>query len=147
MQELYPKIVAADGLIFGAPVYFWSLAAQAKIVMDRLMYLYRQQKLVGKVAGVISVATSEGHDGVRIAFRNFFEIAHMFPADWIWGFARNKGDIRRDKFAMKASEELGKQVVALIKQELHWPKEYSKHIYRICRETYGIDSYPLRDSK
>ncbi|MFC2047010.1 flavodoxin family protein [Chloroflexota bacterium] len=145
MQELYPKVLAADGLIFGSPAYFRSLTAQAKMVVDRLYCLYYQDVLPDKVAGVISIATAHGHDGVWAPFRQFFELCHMFPADCIWGFAQRKGDIRKDRFGMKASEELGKQVVSLIKQKLHLPKEYRRHVYRICDETHGISHYPLQD--
>jgi hypothetical protein len=43
---------------------------------------------------------------------------------------------------MKSSEELGKQVVSLIKQQFHCPEEYRRPLYRVCAEEYGIDSYP-----
>ena len=35
MQELYPKILAAEGIIFGSPSYFRSVTAPAKIIIDR----------------------------------------------------------------------------------------------------------------
>ena len=41
MQELFPKVIAADGLIFCSPVYFMYGTAQAKIVIDRLFSVYR----------------------------------------------------------------------------------------------------------
>jgi len=147
MQELFPKALAADGIIFGSPVYFMSVTAQAKIVIDRLYSLYNISVLVDKVAGVIIIGTSYGHHGVLVQFSNFISLCHMFPADYAFGFARDKGEVRKDRFALKNSEELGKQVASLIKQNLHWPEEYRKPLYRICKETYGVDSYPLRDLK
>ena len=147
MQELYTKILEADGLIFGSPSYFLSVTAQAKIVIDRLYALYMQYSLVNKVAGIISVAHSRGHDGVCIQFQGLTEHCHMFLADFIFGFANDKGEVRKDEYAMKSSEELGKQVVALIKQQLRWPEEYRRPIHHICREKYGIDSYPLRHTR
>jgi multimeric flavodoxin WrbA len=36
MQEIYRQILAADGLIFGTPVYF-DVTAQGKIIIDRLL--------------------------------------------------------------------------------------------------------------
>jgi multimeric flavodoxin WrbA len=39
MQELYEKLVTADGIIFGTPIYFWGMTAQAKAVMDRTISL------------------------------------------------------------------------------------------------------------
>ncbi len=39
--ELFEKIMAADGLILGTPVYFWGMTAQAKAVIDRSISLAR----------------------------------------------------------------------------------------------------------
>ncbi|MBI4286251.1 MAG: flavodoxin family protein [Chloroflexi bacterium] len=144
MQELYPLILAADGLIFGSPVYFECLAAQAKIVLDRLYCLYYHSLLVDKVAGAIAVATAYGHDGVRIPFQNFFEECHMMRADFVWGYARRRGDVTKDSYAIKASEELGKQVAALAQQRYRLPEEFRKPIYRSTFDKYGIDCYPLK---
>ncbi|MFC1995379.1 flavodoxin family protein [Chloroflexota bacterium] len=145
MQELYPKILDADGIIFGSPSYFESVSAQAKIVIDRMYGLYNMFALVNKVAGVINVAHSSGHEGTYDPFCKFIKFHHMFSADQAVGFATYKGEIRKDKYAMKSSEELGKQVVALIKQQFCWPEEYRKPLYRVCEDHYGISSSPLRD--
>ena len=147
MQELYPKVRAADGIIFGSPVYFFSVTAQAKLVIDRLYSLYSVQALCGKVAGVISAATSCGHEGVQTEFSKFINLSHMFQAERTWGYGDKRGDVRRDSYAMKSSEELGKQVVSLIKQQLHWPEEYRKTLFDLCMDKYGIDTYPLSDLK
>jgi multimeric flavodoxin WrbA len=147
MQELYPKILAADGIIFGSPSYFESVSAQAKIVIDRLYCLYIIFVLANKVAGVINVAGSSGHEGAYAPFRNFIKFTHMFPAEQAYGFGEDKGEVRKDKFAMKASEELGKQVVSLIRQRFRWPEEYRKPLYRVCDDNYGISSCPVRHLK
>lgn len=147
MQELYPKILAAEGIIFGSPSYFCSVTAQAKTVIDRLYCLYYTDLLVNKVAGVISVAGSRGHEGVTLQFDNFIEVAHMFSADYAAGYASVKGEVRKDDYAMKSAEELGKQIVTLIKQQLRWPQEYKKPLYRFIKDKYGIESYPLRHTR
>jgi len=147
MQELYPKILAADGLIFGSPAYFLSVTAQAKIIIDRLYCLYNESALVNKVAGIISVAASIGNEGVWTQFGNFIGLSHMVHADYTLGFAYKKGEIRKDKYAMKSSEELGKQIASLIKQQFRWPEEYRTNLFDVCSERYGVRSYPLRDLK
>jgi len=147
MQELYPKILAADGIIFGSPSYFNSLTAQAKAIIDRLCCLYFQDKLVNKVAGVICVAGSSGHAEVCHQFSNLFEPAHMFSADCATGYALEKGGVKEDDYAMKSAGELGKQMVSLVKQQWRWPEEYKKSMYRIVADKYGIASNPLRRTK
>ncbi|MFC1995238.1 flavodoxin family protein [Chloroflexota bacterium] len=144
LQNLYDKIREAEGLIFGSPVYFMSITAQAKIILDRLHCMYIKSSLVDKVAGAIMVGTSYGHYGTCSQFSNFFCLNHMFMADFAWGFARHKGEVKKDDFALKSSYELGREVVALINQKLKWPNEFKRTIYAICRDDYGIDNYPLR---
>ena len=147
LQELFPKIISADGIIFGSPAYFLSASAQAKIVIDRLFSLYNFYILSNKVAGVISVANSQGHEGVLSVFSNFFRISHIIFIDHAFGFAYEKGKILRDKFAMKSSNELGKMIVSFIQNDFKWPEKYRRPLYRVCKEVYGINSYPLRDTK
>ena len=144
VQELYTKILAADGIIFGSPSYFMSVTAQAKIIIDRLYSLFNIYVLPNKVAGVISVATGIGHEAILTQFVHFFSHCHMLLADHVYGFASAKGDIRKDSYAMKGSEEMGRQVVSLVKQQFRWPEEYRMPLFRFCKERYGIETYPLK---
>ncbi len=142
IQDIYPKLIEADGIIWGSPVYFFSVTSQAKMLIDRLYPLHNSGKLANKVGGVISVASSIGHTEVWNLFNAFFSSNHMISADLVYGYARDKGDIRKDKHAMKASMEQGKQVVLLIKRKFKYPKEYDIPIYRLVRRKYGIDMSP-----
>lgn len=146
MQALYPKVISADGIIFSSPSYFESVSAQGKIVIDRLFCLYNMHKLTNKVAAVISVAGSSGHEGVYAPFRNFIQFNHMLAAEHTYGYGRNKGDIKKDAFAMKSSWELGKQVVLLIKQKFRWPERFVSPLYRFCQDNYGISACPIKGS-
>ena len=142
MQAIYPKLLDADGIIWGTPVYFFNVTAQAKILIDRSYVLYTDSKLTNKVGGVISVASSIGHSGVLNLFNLFFSVNHMLPADSVHGYAREKGDIRKDKHAMKAAKELGKQIVLLVERQFRYPEEYKLPIFRFVKSEYGIDMSP-----
>ena len=39
MQGLYDKMIDADGIVFGTPIYYWGMTGQAKTVMDRTIAL------------------------------------------------------------------------------------------------------------
>ncbi len=142
IQDIYPKMLEADGIIFGAPVYFFGVNAHAKILIDRLYVLHTNGRLASKVGGVISVASSLGHTEVWNQFLAIFSTNHMLSADFVYGYAREKGDIRKDKHVMKASKELGKQMVLLVKRQFKYPEEYDIPIYRFVRREYGIDMSP-----
>ena len=142
MTDIYPKILAADAIIWGTPVYIYNVTAQAKILIDRTYAFRLGAKLKNKVGGVISVASSMGHTGVRTTFSLFFSTFHMFQADFVYGFARIKGDIVKDRHAMQSARELGKQVVLMVKQQYRFPEEYDVTINKFVEREYGIDRSP-----
>ncbi len=61
MQELYPKMLAADGIVIGTPIYHYMMIAQTKAIMDRTFCLDKDQMaFANKVGGVVAVAASLG---------------------------------------------------------------------------------------
>lgn len=145
MQEVYPKVLAADGIIFATPVYFISPTAQAKTFIDRLYVLYRNQLLVNKVGGAIAVTARLGHSQVWNFFNFFFASNRMVIADFVAGFGRERGDVKRDKLAMKSAKELGHLVVAIVQKGFKLPAEYTDILSRFVGSKYGIDTSPIGD--
>ena len=146
MQKIYPKLLEADGIIFGVPVYILSMCAQAKIVLDRTYALGRPYlKLANKVGGIITVASSHGVTGVIQEFTMYFVVNHMISADWVFGYARTKGSIKKNKHAMVGSYELGRQVVALVHQKFSYPQEFKLPMYWFLKEKYDIDPCPFEN--
>jgi multimeric flavodoxin WrbA len=67
MEALQDKMLAADGIIFGTPVYFYGMTAQAKTVIDRSLGLVTPERnLANKVCGVVASCGSLGMiDAIR----------------------------------------------------------------------------------
>lgn len=145
MRDVYPKVEASDGIIFASPVYFLGMAGQCKLFLDRLYPLYRQKKLANKVGGGIAVATRIGQSQVWNALNLFFAVTHMRPSEFVSGFAMGKGDIKRDKHAMKAAKELGSLVVAIAGNKVAYPSEHYPPLAQCVSEKYGIDMSPAGD--
>jgi multimeric flavodoxin WrbA len=117
MQIIYKKILAADGIILGSPVYFWSVSGQAKVFMDRTYALrYPYHKLKNKVGGAIVVAGRRGCMSALSIINQFF-LGHdmLVTGLGIAGYGTKKGEVRKDEHAMKSARSLGKQVAQLIK--------------------------------
>lgn len=143
MQALYSKLLDADGIIFGTPVYFWSMAGLAKNFIDRTIALRHPTiKLASKVGGTIVVAGRTGGMNVAANFYIYFARNHMLAADEVCAYASGRGMVRRDKYAMKAASEQGRMVVALINTGFRFPEEYQVAMYSYIAEKYGIRSSP-----
>lgn len=115
MEPLYHKILEADGIIFGSPVYFWSIAAQAKIIIDRT-YVFRRKRLLRKKVGAALITTRRvGGSGACSVFNNYFNIQRMICAGNAICFGSDKGDILEDEVGMTEVKALGRAVVRYIK--------------------------------
>lgn len=143
MQDWLPKIAAADGVIFSTPVYFWTVPGQTKTLIDRLYPLYNVSGLTNKVGAAMAVCTSTGQTGVWQVFAQLFNSSHMLSADFVAAFAKDPGDVRRDRMAMTAAFEQGKQVVQLASSGFKYPADYPEALYGLMRKRHGIDSSPM----
>jgi len=143
MQPLYDKLKAADGIIFATPVYFWSLPGHFKTFIDRTFSLvYPNAQLANKVGGIIVVAGRTGETTTSSLFYLFFQVHHMFSADYVHGFAMGKGEIKKDVHAMKSSWELGREVSLMVQQGYKFPAEYDRAIHALVRTKYGVQVAP-----
>jgi multimeric flavodoxin WrbA len=116
MQDIYPPLLSADGIIIGSPVYFWSVTGQAKLLMDRTYALrYPTYRLEGKVGGAIAVAGKRGQVQTLALINTFFLGQRMIPMHLgVDGRASKKSEILDDIPAMTAAGQLGKDMVKLI---------------------------------
>ena len=94
MQVLYEKLLAADGIIFGTPVYFINVSAQAKAVIDRSFAFLRHGKLRGKTAAAIIAVRRVGAGQVLGLMYTWFALHGMNVAGGGIGYGREKGEVR-----------------------------------------------------
>ncbi len=143
MQPIYEKMLHADGIIIGTPVYFYTVSAQAKIILDRCYALgYPHLQLANKVASAIAVAGRQGAIATLNIFQRFFATNHMFSADFVDGLAAVRGGITKDERGMKSAYEMGRQMVALIKQKPKFPEEFDLPLYRHVKRKYNPPDFP-----
>jgi multimeric flavodoxin WrbA len=124
MQELYPKMVEADGIIFGTPVYFYGMAAQAKTIIDRGMLTnHPDMSLANKVGGIVAVA---GSFGLASAVKDlYFHIItrRMLPASYVAAYAGPPGGVKELEKCMKAAYDLGRQMARLVALDFKYPAD------------------------
>ena len=115
------KMVEADGIILGSPVYFSMMSPELKALIDRAGYVAMANDcLFKRKAGAAVVAVRRaGAIPTFDAINHFFLISQMIiPASSYWnvGFGRKKGDVKADKEGLKIMEDLGKNMAWLLKK-------------------------------
>ena len=139
MKAVYDMLISADGIVFGTPIYFYSMTAQAKTLMDRTIALREPNfSLTNKVGGVIAVA---GNLGIIDALKDFYfyiALNHMIAADYVFGYANEKGTIRKDEIAMQSAWELGREMVQLIEKRFEFPIEFRGRLTTNVARKYNL---------
>ncbi|HHY94707.1 MAG TPA: flavodoxin family protein [Firmicutes bacterium] len=113
MSALYPKIMEADGLILGSPVFFGGVTAQLKAFMDRTTCLggdagFALKYKVG--AGITVGGTRHGGQEYTLSQIHHYIMMHGgvvvggIPTHAYWGgaaVAGGKGEARKDVWPIK----------------------------------------------
>jgi len=146
MQAIYPKLEEADGLILASSVYFYAISGLGKAFLDRTYALKSPRlRLMNKVGGAITVASSSGNVSALHPINMFFLTNRMFATDYVAGYASLKGHVKRHRHAMLASYELGRLVAMTVGLGLKYPPEFDNPLYMLVKEKYGIHNSPLED--
>src|SRR4030067_625183 len=127
VQVLQEKMLAADGIIFGTPIYFWGMTAQAKAVVDRTISLNQPgRNLSNKVCGVVASCGSLGMVDALKDFSYYIIQRRMLPANQVSAYLMGPDDLLKMEKCMKALNDLGRQMVALVKLNFKYPDEFVK---------------------
>ncbi|MBI4295164.1 MAG: flavodoxin family protein [Chloroflexi bacterium] len=116
MQVVSDKMLEADAIVLGSPVYWFGVSAQAKIVIDRTYALYvNDKKLKNKVTGCVVTAIRSGCHGAIEQMNSFFLCHRTNPVYWATGYGDNKGDVKKDEDGLSGARRLGQSVVDALK--------------------------------
>jgi multimeric flavodoxin WrbA len=115
------KMVEADGIILGSPVYFSMMTPEMKALIDRAGYVARANSdmLQRKVGAAVVAVRRAGAMPTFDAINHFFLISQMIvPGSSYWniGLGRHKGDVAGDEEAMVTMDDLGKNMAWLLKK-------------------------------
>ena len=122
MQSLYQQMKTADAIIFGSPVYFHSVTAQTKAIMDRTFCFLRDRPLKGKVAAPILALRRVGGGQTRIQLYGYFLSQGMVPVRGAIGYGREKGDVKEGVggnigfTALEEARAAGKDIVEMLQK-------------------------------
>ena len=115
------KMLEADGIILGSPVYFSMMTPELKALIDRAGYVTgaNRDMFKRKIGAAVVAVRRAGAIPTFDAINNFFLISQMIvPGSSYWniGIGRKKGDVKGDKEGLKTMEDLGRNMAWLIKK-------------------------------
>ena len=110
---LIPKLLEADAIIIGTPVFFNNVSARLKNFIDRTWCI--KGGLRDKIGGTIVVGRAYGHQSAIDAITSFYLKHEIIPANrGVSGFGHVYGDILQDPEAVNGTENLAKRIVYLL---------------------------------
>lgn len=112
MQQIYPKLLEADGWALGTPVYFELLSGLLKNFMDRTCPIWT--KLEGRP--IVGIAVAE--EGIGRAIENLKTYSSICGMRWVGqvtALAKTPRQVSKDKAVEKLLEKLASRLVAALK--------------------------------
>jgi multimeric flavodoxin WrbA len=121
------KMLQADALLLGSPTYFTDVSAELKALIDRagLVAVANGGLLRGKIgAAVVAVRRGGGTHAFDTINHLFLMSGAVVPGSTYWnlGFGLEKGDVKRDKEALRNMADLGR-TIAWLGQAIHQTAE------------------------
>ena len=125
VNEVIARMIEADGLILGSPVYFSDMTPELKALIDRsgFVTLGNGRLLDRKVGAAVVVARRAGHVHTYDSINHFFGIAGMFTVGsvyWNLGVGREAGEVSQDEEARLTMTTLGRNMAWLL-NKIHRP--------------------------
>jgi len=119
VNESIEKMIRADGVLLGSPVYYADLTAGMKALIERSGFVARangdlfRRKVGAAVVSVRRAGAMHAFDSIN----HFFTIAQMIipGADyWNIGIGRDPGEVRDDSEGLKTMRVLGENMAWLL---------------------------------
>jgi len=126
MQEIYPKLLEADHIIFASPIFFMGITGWAKALIDRCQALWAKRYILkqplveterkSQRKGIfISVGGTKGKSLFAGAIRTikiFFDAMDVaYSGGLFYRSIDNKGEIKEHPTALQEAYEAGKKLV------------------------------------
>jgi multimeric flavodoxin WrbA len=126
MQEIYPRLLAADVVILASPIYFYGITAQAKALVDRCQALWARRYILHRPVPrregwrrrgfFIAVGGGRGRrafEGAILTARYFFDAFDArYAGELLFPGVDAIGDILKDPAALPRAFAAGQRIVS-----------------------------------
>jgi multimeric flavodoxin WrbA len=118
-QNIYNKMVEAEGFILASPVWYGAATPQISNLISRCYVRGSKRPFENKVGGPIVIARRAGHNFTYAQLMFFYMISGMIvPGSTYWNvtFGQEKGDIIKDEEGIQIIKNFGTKISWLVKK-------------------------------
>jgi multimeric flavodoxin WrbA len=121
INGIFDKLLTADGIVLGSPVYFSNISSRMAMFIERTGYIARSNKqpLKGKIGAGIAAARRQGGSIVYSVLNFYFGIAEMPIATssyWNTVIGREPGAIEGDTEGIQTIQTLAENMAGMLKK-------------------------------
>jgi multimeric flavodoxin WrbA len=124
MQFVYKKVKKADAIILASPIFFGSLSAQMKMMIDRFQCVWKAKYIFKKdlykrkrIGGFICIQASKKRNfcnNAKVIVKNFFSVIDVIYKEELFCSGIDyKGEILKHPEFLEKSFELGKGITSI----------------------------------
>jgi multimeric flavodoxin WrbA len=112
------KMIKAEGIILGSPVYFTDVTAEMKALIDRAGFVSMANggMYKNKVGAAVVAVRRSGAVHTLDTLNHFFLAGQMIIVGRGIGVGRDKGEVEKDEEGMQALRGLGQRMAWLLKK-------------------------------
>ena len=120
VNELYPKMKAADAIVIGSPTYFSDLTPETKAIIDRTGFMSRRDgnAFSRKIGAAVTAVRRAGGIHTLDSIQHMFLICDMIvpgSSYWNMSLSRDLGDYTADEEGNRTMTRLGENISWLLK--------------------------------
>jgi len=117
-NECIEKMIKAEGIILGSPVYFTDVTAEMKALIDRAGFVSMANggMYKNKVGAAVVAVRRSGAIHTLDTMSHFFLAGQMIIIGRGIGVGREKGEVEKDEEGMQSVKALGQRMAWLLKK-------------------------------
>ena len=121
LNEYLEKMINADGILLGTPVYYADASATIKALIERCGFVSAANGglFTHKAGAAVAAVRRAGAIRAFDTLNHLFQYSQMFIVGstyWNVGIGRNPGEVKDDQEGIKTMENLGKNMAWLLKK-------------------------------
>ena len=118
LNECIDKMIGADGIILGSPVYFADLTSEMKALIDRagIVSMANDGMYKNKAGAAVVALRRSGAIHTLDSLNHFFLAGQMIIVGRGIGIGRDKGEVEKDEEGIQMVKTLGQRMAWLLKK-------------------------------